>query len=151
MLLSFNIFVTQQVHYFFKHTCCSSKKVSSWYGNQRLIDTLTQFPSSASQNMSTVPSFLLRIYFNLPSHVHLCLSTVQLHSGVTITTMYFSPLPYKLLRTIYLICLHLVITVSFTHKKLWSSPVNKFIHPPFTSSVLGPNVFLITFFLKQLW
>jgi hypothetical protein len=26
VLLRFNIFVIQQVHYFFKHTCCSLKK-----------------------------------------------------------------------------------------------------------------------------
>jgi len=63
VLFKFQYF-TKQVHYFFKHTRCSSKKVSSWYGNHRLTDTLTHFSSSASQNMSTVPYFLLRIYFN---------------------------------------------------------------------------------------
>ena len=104
------------------------------------------YPES-DQSSPCLPSHFLNIYFNITSHLRLCLPSGIFPAGFPTKTLCTSLLfPMPAASPVHLIFLGLITRVIFGECKSQISSLCTILHYPVSSSLLGPNILPSTLF-----
>ena len=133
------------------------KKFPAFYGTRRFITAVTSachLSLSCASWIQSIPPHPTswRSILILSSHLRLGLPSGLYPSGLTSKTL-FTPLhsPIRATCPAHLILLHFISrTVLGEQYRSFSSSLCSFLHSPFTSSLVGPNIYLSTQFSNTL-